>query len=92
MVRECYDTPLSGHPGADETIRSIRELFFSPEMAREIRRYVAVTMAASRLPSVYLLQAGARPTATWTATKTFPDRMGDGRGGFYGTLSPHKPR
>ena len=41
VIREYHDTPLSGHPGADETIRSIREFFFWPGMARETRRYVA---------------------------------------------------
>ena len=41
VVHEFHDTPLSGHPGADETIRSIREFFFWKGMNREIRRYVA---------------------------------------------------
>lgn len=41
VMWEYHDASLAGHPGTDETIRSIQELFFWPGMNREIRRYVA---------------------------------------------------
>ena len=40
VIHEFHDAPLSGHPGADETIRSIREFFFWKGINREIHRYV----------------------------------------------------
>ena len=41
IIWEYHDAPLSGHPGADETIRAISEYFIWPGMSREIRRYVS---------------------------------------------------
>ena len=40
VIWEYHDAPLSGHPGAEETIRSIQRFFSWPGMNREIRRYV----------------------------------------------------
>ena len=41
VISEYHDKPLAGHPGTDETIRSIKEHFFWPGMNRQIRRYIA---------------------------------------------------
>lgn len=40
IIWEFHDTPLSGHPGAEETIRASSEHFIWPGMSRETRRYV----------------------------------------------------
>ncbi|XP_033218334.1 uncharacterized protein LOC117173800 [Belonocnema kinseyi] len=41
VLWEYHDAPLSGHPGADVTIRAIQTFFFWPGMNREIHRYVS---------------------------------------------------
>lgn len=41
VIWEYHDAALAGHPGIDETIRAIQELFFWPGMNRKIRRYVS---------------------------------------------------
>ena len=40
IINDYYDKPLAGHPGAEETLRSIEEYFIWRRMGREIRRYV----------------------------------------------------
>ena len=41
IIWEYHDAPPSGHPGTEETLRSIHQTFIWPGVSREIRRYVA---------------------------------------------------
>lgn len=41
VIWEYHDAALAGHPGTEETIRSIQEIFYCPGINREVRRYVA---------------------------------------------------
>ena len=40
ILREAHDHPTARHPGRDETIRKIRELYQSPKMNQWITDYI----------------------------------------------------
>ena len=78
IIWEYHDAPLSGHPGAEETLRAIREHFIWPGMSREIRRYVAGCHLCICCKPVHGRQKiGQRPRPARTAWETVAvDLMG----------------
>ena len=71
VIWEHHDVPLAGHPGSEETTRSIQEHFFWPGMTREIRRYVAGCHLCLCSKAVHGKRVdGQRPRATRTAWET----------------------
>ena len=69
VIALYHDDPLAGHPGADETLRAVREHFYWPRMRDDVRRAVANCAAclltkASRPIAKGVLQP-RQPTAPW---------------------------
>lgn len=78
VIWEYHDATLAGHPGAEETIRSIREHFFWSGMNREIKRYVAqCELCICTKPLHGQPTVGLRPRSPKTAWETLAvDLMG----------------
>ena len=69
LIKYFHDDPLTCHPGADETLRAIRENHFWPRMHDDVRRTVAncanclLTKAAK--PIARGVQQPRQPNAPW---------------------------
>lgn len=70
--------PLAGHLGTEETIRSIKQLFYWPDMNREIRRYVSkFHLCLCTKPVRQQITVGQRPRKPRSAWETVAlDLMG----------------
>ncbi|XP_051155402.1 uncharacterized protein LOC127277975 [Leptopilina boulardi] len=78
VVWEYHDVPLAGHPGVEETTRSIKEYFFWPNMSREIRRYISKChLCLCSKPIHHRVVAGQKPRKPHSAWETVAlDLMG----------------
>lgn len=48
ILRECHDTPLSGHAGTDKTIEQVKRRFYWPGMDADTAAYVSSCDACQR--------------------------------------------
>ena len=71
VMKEYHDSPLSGHPGANKTLATIRrDFFWSKRMYVDIRNYVrgcdrCQRTKPSRQPRMRTLHPHAVPEAPW---------------------------
>jgi hypothetical protein len=40
VLAECHDAPYSAHPGREKTLRLVKQLFWWPNMAKDVAQYV----------------------------------------------------
>lgn len=78
VLWEYHDVPLAGHPGAEETFRSISEHFFWPKMGHDIRSYVAnCHLCLCSKPIHHRNHVGQKPRKPHSAWETIAlDLMG----------------
>lgn len=58
VLRECHDTPYSGHPGRDKTLNLVKRLFWWPSMATDVADYVKRCLSCQRNKSRNQLPGG----------------------------------
>ena len=51
LLRECHDSPCMGHRGTNKTFLAMRKLFYWPNMARTIGKYIRSCKACNRAKS-----------------------------------------
>ena len=69
VIAYFHDDPLACHPGADETLRAVREHYYWPRMRDDIRRAVAncatCLITKASLPIAKGVEKARQPTALW---------------------------
>jgi transposase InsO family protein len=58
IIKECHDTPFSGHPGRDKTTNLVQRLFWWPTLAMNVARYVKHCPSCQLVKSTNQLPAG----------------------------------
>lgn len=58
VLAECHDAPYSAHPGRDKTLRLVQEIFWWPNMHKDVADYVKHCVSCQRNKSRNQLPAG----------------------------------
>jgi hypothetical protein len=58
VLAECHDAPYSAHPGRENTLKLVKQLFWWPNMAQDVAKYVKSCLSCQRNKHRNLLPAG----------------------------------